>query len=261
MRALLALVLAFAAAAAAAEVRVRVVETDPPAEAALGRFEPFYVRIQFDADEPVSLWVRPYRHGKPVDRGARTNPSPKYTGSGYALGWVEFTAATEVDEIRIRAGGGTPYREREVASHPVKLAWTGQAPAARAHEAWVGELKQQAEVAFKQAQREQASRPASAGDTVLVSGFMLVMLGLAVGGVGAPAWALWKWRGAWRVAAAFPALIMAFVVLRIVVDTARDPTSHNLWPFEVLMWGGGSVGIVAALGLARRVFGATDVGK
>ena len=180
---------------------MRVVATDPPAGATLGRFEPFYVRIQYDADEPVSLWARPYRNGKPVDRGARTNPSPKYTGSGYALGWIEFTEAAEVDEIRIRAGGGNPYREREVASYPVTLAWTGQTPATRTHEAWVGDLKRQADAAFKQAQREQASRPASAGDMALMSGFMLAMLGLLVGGLAAPAWALWKWRGGWRGAA------------------------------------------------------------
>ena len=85
------------------------------------------------------------------------------------------------------------------------------------------------------------------------------MLGLILGGLGAPAWALWKWRGGWRVAAAVPALIVAFVVLRIVVDTARDPTSHNLWPFELLMWGAGSVAIVVALAVARRLLRATDV--
>jgi hypothetical protein len=32
-------------------------------------------------------------------------------------------------------------------------------------------------------------------------------------------------------AAAVPAAVMA----RVVVDTARDPTSHNLWPFEVVI--------------------------
>ena len=237
---------------------MRVVATDPPAEATLGSFEPFFVRIQFDADEPVSLWARPYRNGKPVDRGARTNPSAKHTGSGYALGWVEFTEATEIDEIRIRAGGGNPYREREVASYPVKLAWTGQAPRTRTHEPWVGELKRQADAAFKQAQREQASRPVSAGDTALMSGFMLAMLGLLVGGLAAPAWALWKWRGGWRGAAAVPVAILSFVVLRIVVDTARDPTSHNLWPFELLMWGAASVAVIAVLAIARRLLHATD---
>ena len=30
---------------------------------------------------------------------------------------------------------------------------------------------------------------------------------------------------------------MMFVVARIAFDTARDPTSHNLWPFEIVIWG------------------------
>jgi peptidoglycan/LPS O-acetylase OafA/YrhL len=33
------------------------------------------------------------------------------------------------------------------------------------------------------------------------------------------------------VAAAVPAAVMA----RVVVDTTRDPTSHNLWPFELVI--------------------------
>ncbi len=42
------------------------------------------------------------------------------------------------------------------------------------------------------------------------------------------------------------------VLLRVGVETARDPTSHNLWPFEVVIAGG--IGLVAAtigVGLAR----------
>jgi hypothetical protein len=33
------------------------------------------------------------------------------------------------------------------------------------------------------------------------------------------------------VAAAVPTAVMA----RVVVDTTRDPTSHNLWPFELVI--------------------------
>jgi hypothetical protein len=36
-----------------------------------------------------------------------------------------------------------------------------------------------------------------------------------------------------------------------VVDTARDPTSHNLWPFEILMYGTLSLALMAALKIAR----------
>jgi hypothetical protein len=178
VRVLLALVLAIAAASAAAEVRVRVVATDPPAEATLGRFEPFFVRIQFDADEPVSLWARPYRNGKPVDRGARTNPSAKHTGSGYALGWVEFTEATEVDEIRIRAGGGNPYRSGR-SPLSVKLP---DGPAPRHARSSPGSGSCSVRLTPHSGRLRRAGvRPAS-GDTALMSGLMPAMLGLLVGG-------------------------------------------------------------------------------
>jgi hypothetical protein len=64
---------------------------------------------------------------------------------------------------------------------------------------------------------------------------------------------VWKWRGGWRIGAAVPALVMAFVIGRIVVDTALDPTSHNLWPFEILMWGGASTIAMGVLALLRWV--------
>lgn len=35
------------------------------------------------------------------------------------------------------------------------------------------------------------------------------------------------------------------VLARVGVETARDPTSHNLWPFEVVILGG--VGLAAGL--------------
>jgi hypothetical protein len=38
--------------------------------------------------------------------------------------------------------------------------------------------------------------------------------------------------------------IPAVVMARVVVDTAVDPTSHNLWPFEVVL--SGFVGVLVA---------------
>lgn len=37
-------------------------------------------------------------------------------------------------------------------------------------------------------------------------------------------------RSFWTMLAVFPAA----VALRVVVDTAADPTDHNLWPFELV---------------------------
>jgi hypothetical protein len=44
------------------------------------------------------------------------------------------------------------------------------------------------------------------------------------------------------------------VVGRVAVETSRDPTSHNLWPFEVII-AGGIGGFAAALGVTlARLF-------
>ena len=258
-RCLLVLCAVLVAAAARAEVQARVAATDPPAEATLGRDEPFYVRIQFDADEPVSIWARPFLAGQPVGR-TKSNASARHAGTGYALGWFSLGAAGAVDEVRIVVGGGKPYRERTVAAYPVKLTWTGEGATARTREPWVDDLRREAEAAFRQAAQERSRQPASAGDTALFAGFTLLVLALLAGSVAGPAWGLWKWRGGWRLAAAAPAALMAFVVLRIVIDVARDPTSHNLWPFEILIWGAASVAAIGALTLARRISGARRAG-
>lgn len=63
-----------------------------------------------------------------------------------------------------------------------------------------------------------------------------------------PAWAAWAFP-----AAAVPAAVMA----RVTVEVGIDPTSHNLWPFEVVIAavvGGFLAGVGLGLGeLIRRI--------
>lgn len=50
----------------------------------------------------------------------------------------------------------------------------------------------------------------------------------------------------------------AVVVLRAIVEIAADPTSHNLWPFEIviaLVVGAGAVLPALAIGLVARLLG------
>ena len=63
-----------------------------------------------------------------------------------------------------------------------------------------------------------------------------------------PAWAAW----------AFPAAsVPAAVMVRVIVEVGLDPTSHNLWPFEIVIAavvGGFLAGVGLGIGeLARRV--------
>jgi len=52
-------------------------------------------------------------------------------------------------------------------------------------------------------------------------------------------------RGGLVVGAAVPCAVM----VRVVVDTMKDPTSHNLWPFEVVFAGLFGFGLAYAAGL------------
>ena len=100
--------------------------------------------------------------------------------------------------------------------------------------------------------------PVTTGESLLMSGFMVGVGAWLLGALAWPAWGLWKWRRGWRVASAIPLLLMGFVALRIVIDTTRDPTSHNLWPFEILMWGVPCILIMLALRIARHFAGAGE---
>ena len=258
MRYLFALLVFFVGAAAHADVRARIAAADPATEASFGREQTFYVRIQFDADEEVSFWARPYLRGKRLDKGYRSNASARHSGSGNALGWFSFDGVAEVDEVRIVAGGGKPYRETEVAALPVKLSWTGQPHPPLARAQWVADLQGETARAWRAERAAENAKPPNPLAAMFMSGFMLLVLALLVGSVAAPLWGLWKWRGGWRVLPAVPLALMGFVIGRIVVDVARDPTSHNLWPFEILMFGTASIGVMLVLAFVRRLTGAAS---
>jgi hypothetical protein len=239
-----------------AATTVRVLETWPSGEdVTLTRNQSFYLRLAHDTDKPVGIWIAPYFHGEKVNVGS--SPSPRYSGSGEALAWFFFfQPGDEVDEIRIKAGdGGTN-------STPVVATWRGhvvagsESASTQDQPEWVSEMNARAKAAQDRASREQMSKPASAGDVALLNGFMLTMLVAGLAGIAAPAWGMWRWRGGWRLAAAVPAVMIAFVILRIVIGASIDPTSHNLWPFEILMVSGLSLAVMAALKLARKWFGA-----
>jgi len=245
--------LAVGTASARAATTAEVLATDPAGEeVALGRNQNFYLRLGYATDEPTHLWVRPYFRGKEVAAG--TNPSRRYTGSGEALGWFFLmNPGDQVDEVRVLAGDGSRGDTRPVAVLHVRIAGAS-APATPARSpSWLVELRARDEAADREARARAAATPPSAGELSVFAGFMLAVLVFGGAGVAASAWGLWRWHGGWRIAAALPAALMGFVVVRIALDTARDPTSHNLWPFEVLYAGALSTAAMGALLVARRL--------
>ena len=248
---LLALVAGFGGQAGAAPA-IRVLDTFPAGDTVtLAPNQTYYVRLAYETDEPVQIWVRPWFEGREVRAGS--NPSPVYTGSGEALGWFFLMdGAGAVDELRVTAGDGTEAGTAVVLRHPVRIR-AGRAAEAGGEPGWVGQLRGEHERLQRQAYEQRMNTPVSAGDTAFAAAFMLAVLALGLGGIAAPLWAMRRWHGRWRLAAAAPLAVVAFVVLRILVDTARDPTSHNLWPFEILQAGILSLLVVGVLLAARKL--------
>jgi hypothetical protein len=241
---------------ARATTSVQVLATDPSGDSVtLARNQNFYLHLHYQSDRPVGIWVQPYFQGKPADAGS--NPSGTWpAGSGEAFGWFFLnTPGARVDEVRISAGDGSINGTHVVATYPVQVSETGQSAPSGPQPEWVTRLTAQQQAQQQADDQQRMDTPVSAGDAVLFDGLMLAMFATGLIGFAGPAWGLWRWRGGWRWAAAVPAAIMALAVLRLLIDAMIDPTSHNLWPFEILVFGALSAAIMLVLALARKVGG------
>lgn len=79
------------------------------------------------------------------------------------------------------------------------------------------------------------------------------MLG-ALAFLGIAAWASgWTRLGLSKATLAAGAAVPSAVMARVIVDTIRDPTSHNLWPLEVAMMAVLGFGAAFAAALAGRL--------
>jgi hypothetical protein len=231
---------------------IEVLDTYPSGErVALDRNQNFFLYLHYATDRPIVIWARPYFHGEPVHAGS--NGSFKYTDTGEALGWFFFLSEnTEVDEIRISAGDGSQNGTPVVVTYPVHIVGNGNESTAASEPEWLPRLKARDAARQRQAYEAQTNRPVSAVESLGVSAVVCGMLALGVCGFILPLRALWLWRGGWRGAAMLPASLMVLVVLRLIIGTTIEPTSHNLWPFEIMMVGGISVLIMVPLTLLRK---------
>jgi hypothetical protein len=86
----------------------------------------------------------------------------------------------------------------------------------------------------------------------------LVLLAIGLAAIVVPFIAVLRWQGLWRLLALVPAGALTFVVARIVLDTAIDPTAHNLWPMELMVVGVPGLLFLGAVWLLRRWLGASE---
>jgi hypothetical protein len=88
-----------------------------------------------------------------------------------------------------------------------------------------------------------------------LAGFLL-LLGVPAAYVAAQVRALRRWRGPIRAAAALPLPVWLVWCAKFGVDVARDPTSHNLFPFEILFLALGSLAWLGLVAVVGRLLGA-----
>jgi len=157
--------------------------------------------------------------------------------------------------VRVRVGGGQPYIERDLLTVPVSItvnAVTADSPTPRRPlPDWV-ELLRAADADYAKNAPVTAT-PSTFGDNLFL---LLLIAGAVIGiplGLFLPIWGLVRWPGLWRLACAPPLLALGFVIGRIVIDASRDPSSHNLWPFEIAYVALPSAAYMGGLLLLRSV--------
>lgn len=83
--------------------------------------------------------------------------------------------------------------------------------------------------------------------------FMLGVLLLLILLGGLEVWAVAKWKGMWRAVAILPVAFITFAVIRIIVDTHRNPSSHSMLPFEMISLSVLGLAVLAVFALLRAV--------
>lgn len=251
---LLLFIAAFAGIVAPGHARyeVEVIDTFPSgSDINLGLDDRYSVQIRYRTDEPIRIWARPFYEGQRVQ--IMTNASELHSGEGEALGWFSSANPVEVDEVRIFVGerGGD---SEEAASYPVKIHIGGGASPLQSEPTWVTSLIDETNQAQIDSLAEDKNN-FNGSDAALIFGLMAAVFGLTIGGIVLPIVAFRKWQGGWKVAAAVPMCIMGFAILQIIVGVILDPTSHNLWPFELIFIGAISLAMIVILKIARFFIG------
>jgi hypothetical protein len=68
--------------------------------------------------------------------------------------------------------------------------------------------------------------------------------------------AMKTYEGFWRPLAVLPLVALIAIVGSIVFGIRSDRTSHNLWPFEIVLWSIGSLVYLGMLHLIRKIVSA-----
>ncbi|MGH8618160.1 MAG: hypothetical protein ACREUW_10750 [Burkholderiales bacterium] len=120
----------------------QLIATDPPAEARLGRQQPFYVQFEVRSRAPVKVALMPRYRGEDAVEGLATQAEitlPAGGGRAVASFFYWGQIPTRVDELRFTVSApGQPSRQF---SAPVNLTWRADPQPAPTPAAWVVEWR------------------------------------------------------------------------------------------------------------------------
>jgi hypothetical protein len=64
-------------------------------------------------------------------------------------------------------------------------------------------------------------------------------------------WLIRKWKGGWRIATVVVGVSYLLALAWTALDSRLMPGRHNLLPFEVAIWAGGGLVVLAAMALVH----------
>lgn len=231
-------------------LEVRLLETDPPAPARVSTSSRLSVRIGYRSNLPVRFNAEPLRNGEPVRAG--WNGSPAWpAGDGEALAWFFLFEPGVIDGVRIDVGHANGRGTFRSFDFPLTAEFVSGNRGSGAEPAWVGRLESTAE-ALRAAQAP-APKAGGAADWALGFGIVSILFAVLILGAALPIAAIIHWEGGWRIGAWAALAIYALPILNVVIGVLIDPTSHNLWPLELIGFALASITACAVLYVVKKV--------
>lgn len=228
---------------------------DPP-RAAVGRSTTFYIRYRLDTQEPLLVSIDAYGQGQRLSTGnSGLTAIPAGGGTGVSFFFLLSGHRQVVDEVRLVASTTDQPQRRWTFSVPVALTFDPAVTGTKLPVPdWLKSWRAERAAATRAATRQPATGPAGSrgtlvGLTLLIA---LLVLGLPLASIALPIWAIWTWKGRWRLMACLPLAVIGLKLVSVGVGIARDPTSHNLWPLEIALWEAPALGFLTLVWLARR---------
>lgn len=248
------------AASVAQATTVQLVETHPPLPATLPNGHDLNLQLRVDASIAQDVFIHEVRSGgKRVAWFATSGIDPVPAGGGVA---VLFTflqpkeGDVHVDEIVVKTADAGMASTRDPAGEthviPVDATWTAATSQTQLPDpSWVTDHRAQANA--RRAAARAAVPPPGPFENLLWFVGSILFLALAVGAIWLPIRWIRRWQGGWRIAAVACLVPVPLSVANITFGLMTDPTSHNLFPFEIAMAGAVAYGLMIVVCIAHVV--------